>query len=297
MSLNIALVTNSSKRHKHFVVELNKKLNVKCVLIVSPKPKSKKSKIIKRFKRYGSIWFTLKVLSSIYKKWNKASYENLLRQSEKLFFGSSVREFELIKKHQIETVNNQKSIDLILNNQIDVICFLGGDIAKKDFIESAKITCLNIHSGLSPFYNGSSSASWTFSDFRPNFCGVTLMRMNERVDGGDIISHYLPEITSEDDASTLFCKGIKGGIELILDEIENINNGTPSVGIIQSRSFKYTRGMDWTIYHDLKLKHFHDSGKIKLYKRNKMKFNYNNISDKDFPFSKTLSFILNTTEI
>jgi hypothetical protein len=296
MSLNIALVTNSSPRHKHFVVELNKKLNVKCVLIVSPTNRSTKSKTIERIKKYGFIWFTLKVLSRFYKKWNKASYENLLKESEKVFFGSSIKEFDLVKTHQIETVNNQETIDLIVNNQIDVICFLGGDIAKKNFIESAKIACLNIHSGLSPFYNGSSSASWTFADFRPNFSGVTLMRMNERIDGGDIISHYLPEITPEDDASTLFCKGIVGGIELILDEIENINNGASFTGITQSRSFKYTRGMDWTIYHDLKLKFFHESGRIKLYNRKGMKFNYRDVVDNDFPFSKTLSFILNTEE-
>jgi len=294
MSLKIALVTNNSPRHKHFIVELNKMLNVKCIII--PSQKSTGRGIRHKIKQYGIIWVLLKIISTLYVKWSKSSYLNLLKRTENVFFNSSFKEFNEIdpaRIHRLETVNSKVAIDLIRNNQIDVICFLGGDIARKNFINSARIACLNIHSGLSPFYNGSNSAQWTFADFRPNFCGVTLMRMNERIDGGNIISHYLPEITSKDDVSTLFCKGINGGIQLILDEIKNINNGDVFSGIRQNRCFKYTRGMDWVIYHDLRLNLFHKSGRIKLYNRKEKIFTYADITDENFPFSKILDYILN----
>lgn len=77
-------------------------------------------------------------------------------------------------------MNSTNTIKLIKENNLDVICFLGGDITKKDFINSTKL-CLNYHSGLSPFYNGNKTNFHAVSDFRPNFAGGTLMKIKAKV--------------------------------------------------------------------------------------------------------------------
>ncbi len=226
MKLKIALVTNKLPHHKYFISELYKQLDVKCIII--PNGKSNLLRLKQHLETYGLFWVFLKILSKLYSKFSKYSLSSLMRIAEQQFFSSSIQDYDNINPdiiHNVETVNSEIAIDLARKNDIDIICFLGGDIGRADFINSAKVACLNIHSGVSPFYNGSGSAAWAVCDNRPNFSGVTLMHMNERIDGGKIISHYLPDITSADNASTLFMKGIKGGVRLIVHAIKNMENG------------------------------------------------------------------------
>jgi folate-dependent phosphoribosylglycinamide formyltransferase PurN len=290
--LNIAIVTNNQLHHNYFAVELNKTCNVKCIII----PTGEEFSIKEKINQFGFILVLLKIISKIYNKFNKNSMNHLYKKTNKLYFEESKIEFNKIdnsKIHYIKTVNSDFAIELIKKNEIDIICFLGGDISKNNFISSAKIACLNLHSGISPFYNGAGSSAWTVADNRPNFAGVTLMKMNERIDGGNIISHFLPSIDQNDDAATLFMKGVIGSVELVKNEIQNYENGIYFDGLTQNKSFKYTKGIEWNIYHDLRLKLFHLSGRMKIYKREEKFFYYNSNTNKQFYFNEILSYILN----
>ena len=101
--------------------------------------------------------------------------------------------------------------------------FLGGDIIKNEFINSFKY-CFNFHSGISPFFNGNKTNFNACANFRPNFVGGTLMRMSEKIDGGDILMHYLPEINYNDNPGSLFVKGIIGAVEMYTYLLSDINN-------------------------------------------------------------------------
>jgi len=239
----------------------------------------------------------LKIISKVYQKFSKKSLIHSFSEARNQYFKNAKKEFNEIdfnKIHYVQTVNSDTSIKIVTDNEIDVICFLGGDIAKNKFICAAKIACLNIHSGISPFYNGSGTTAWSVADYRPNFSGVTLMKMNERIDGGDIISHYLPDINKNDNSGTLFMKGIIGAVELVKNEIKNYENNIYFEGIKQTKSFKYTKGIDWNFYHDLRLSWFYKSGRMKHYERNEKYFYYHDKDTKNnqFPYSEILNYIL-----
>jgi len=294
MALNIAIVTNNELHHKYFISKLYESLNVKCILIPNG-TKIKTPSLKERIEKYGLSWLILKMMSKVYLKFSANSFLNLMKKSENIFFASIDKFYATIdasKIHHIDTVNSEIAINLMKKNEIDIICFLGGDIAKKEFINSSKLVCLNIHSGISPFYNGTGTTRWAVCDNRPNFVGTTLMYMNEKIDGGKIISHYLPDIEEKDDAATLFMKGIKGSVKLILLAIEEIEQGKMFEGISQHRSFRYVSGMDWTIFHDIKLNQFHKSGKMKLYEREEKIVLYSNELETDYTMSKTLQIVL-----
>ena len=294
MALNIAIVTNNQLHHKYFISKLYESLNVKCILIPRG-TKIKRLSFKERLEKYGLSWMLLKVMSKVYLKFNSNAFLYLMKKSENIFFSEIDKDYNQIntsKIHHIDTVNSQVAIDLIKENDIDIICFLGGDIAKKEFINSARLACLNIHSGISPYYNGTGTTRWAVCDNRPNFTGTTLMYMNEKIDGGKIISHYLPDIEATDNAATLFMKGIKGSVKLIILAINEINQGKVFEGIPQERSFRYVSGMDWTIFHDIKLNRFHKSGKMKSYERKEEIILYSNELNLDYTMSKTLKIIL-----
>lgn len=95
------------------------------------------------------------------------------------------------------------------------------------------------------------------------------MYMNERIDGGRILSHYLPEIKEDDKAADLFLKGIKGAAKAYKSFFQYVTeNDVQPEGVKQQRSVKFVRNVDWTIVNDIKLKTLDRTGIMKRYTRN-----------------------------
>ncbi len=297
--MKLAIVTNNDLHHKYFISELYKHFDVEIII----QPSGTKNESIyktlknKHFFMYGFIWFLLKLFSLAYNKISSKSMAQQLKKDEKTFFCHIENEFNAIPKDKIKsipTVNSTEGVELIKNNDIDVICFLGGDIAKKEFINAAKICSLNFHSGLSPFYNGNKTVFHAVKDYRPNFAGGTLMYITERIDGGGILAHYLPSIEESDTASTLFMKGIQGATELYKNFLYHIQSNELPRGVVQQRSFKYVRNIDWTIADDIKLRCFERDRKMKIYRRERKVIEYYNITDNDLTevYKRSLDVIL-----
>lgn len=278
--MKIALITNRDLHHKFWASQLYFNNDVKLIIHPVGIKKSISQKVKqKRLFHYGVFYFVLKTLSLCYNKFSgKGLFKSNIR-AEKDFFLRYKQQYDEIPKeviHEVETVNSKSVLKLIKDNEIDVICFLGGDIAKKEFINSVKI-CLNYHSGISPFYNGTKTNYQAVSDFRPNFTGGTLMRMNERIDGGEILMHYLCPIQDTDRAEDLFMKGIIGAVKVYQEFLEKYTS--EAKGIKQKRSFKYVRNIDWTIVNDIKLSKFYKDSRMKIYEREESIIDY---VDKDY---------------
>jgi len=294
--MRLAIVTNKQLHHKYFASELYDKFDVQ--LIIHPTG-IKKQGFFKRIKDkkifyYGVFWAILKLFSLVYNVLSGKSMAKRLKKLEKIFFLESLEKYNVIPQEKIievDTVNSEKAINIMQENNIDIICFLGGDIAKKDFIDSAKVCSLNYHSGISPFYNGNKTTFHAVKDFRPNFAGGTLMYITERIDGGGILSHFLPEITPKDNAATLFMKGIIGTVKLYEDFLNHIKDNEMPEGVVQQRSFKYVRNIDWTIVDDIKLSRFEKKGLMRIYKREEKIINYYNAKSDDLAEIYTKSLI------
>tara|TARA_Y100001954_G_C15828605_1_gene613627 strand:- start:10126 stop:11013 length:888 start_codon:yes stop_codon:yes gene_type:complete len=290
--MNIALVTNKDLHHKYWIRQLYKKNKSKIKLIIIPKGKKKTifEKISdKKIFYYGLFYLFLKLLSLFYNMFSFSVFSGSIRKAEKKYFINESKKFKEIPENLIryvETVNCDESIKLIKKHKIHSIFFLGGDIAKNDFIKSASV-CLNYHSGLSPFYNGNKTIFHSVSDFRPNFAGGTLMKMNERIDGGEILMHFLPEINNEDNAADLFMKGIIGSVKLFQHYIDNYDHEIK--GIKQKKSFRYLRNIDWNITNDLRLLSFYKKDRMKIYSRDSEIISYIN---KGYDLSKMYSIVL-----
>ena len=294
--MRILLVTNQSDHHKYWAHSLYSKYDV--VGICNPKSKPNRGILARDLKERGFLFLMLKLLSAIYHKLSGNSFTKRLSRLQSTYYSEQAKEFDSIPKeliYSVDDVNSRESIRKAEELAPDVICFLGGDIVKKKFLSVAKITTLNYHSGVSPFYNGSGTTHSAVADARPNFCGGTIMTMNERIDGGDILAHYLTPIEANDNSSSLFLKGIEGAVKLyslVLDQI--IQNSTSPAGFGQGRSVRYCTSSDWTIYQDLKLSQFERSGKMKRYARVERVFSYLNVQSdpQQPPYLETLAEIL-----
>jgi folate-dependent phosphoribosylglycinamide formyltransferase PurN len=301
--LNVVLITGTYPHHKYWAYNLFGQFHV--VGIFHPYSSSSKIKLIlqkiRNNSRYGFVWFVLRLVSILYQRLSKFSANNMGKKAEKAFFEEYEKKYlEIPEKiiHHIRSVNDEEVIDTIKKLNADIICVLGGEIVSKELINSAKIASLNFHSGLAPFYNGANTIYWAVSDFRPNFAGGTLMYISERIDGGPIIMHYLPSIEMKDTASSLFMKNIQGAVRLYTCTIKKFERGETPTGIVQQRSFRYLKGIDWTIFQDLRLKSFHHKGEIKKYIREERIIDYSDNKVKlSYTFEDILSIVLKKENI
>lgn len=250
--IRVVVVTGEMAHHKHLCAQLSKNHNVAGILHPQVSHKSLWSRFIRRCRSHGIVHTILNASTRLpvaVSGWDARVEE---RRVESAFCSDYIRDYEALDRSSIchrADVRSTAGLKLLHTLRADVVVCLGGPIYPKDFIESTPLM-LNFHSGLSPLYNGSSSANFAFANGHPNLCGGTLMRMSTVVDGGEILGHYLPEIVEGDTPETLFMKTVKGAALMygqILAHIEQ--NGTSFPSIPQPRPLFYYQGIDWTLYH------------------------------------------------
>lgn len=260
----VVLITNEESHHRFWVSGLEKSAHVVGVVWVRPGKETGRIKL--GIQQRGLIWLMLKLMDALYQKFSTKSFTSRLSTSRSQYFKNYEQYAPQAEQLISINVNNEQTISFIKKLNPEFICFLGGDIARKHFFEQMDCPVLNYHSGLSPLYNGSGTTFHAVANNRPNFCGGTLMLMNEKIDGGAVLGYYLPSIEASDTAADLFCKGIFGSVKLYSAYLNHLDP-IQLKGLEQERSALYYRSNDWTISRDLDLAEFEHAAKMARYIR------------------------------
>jgi methionyl-tRNA formyltransferase len=101
------------------------------------------------------------------------------------------------------------------------------------FLDIPKIGAINIHPSLLPKYRGPSPIQWAILN-GDSETGITIMKMNERMDAGDILHQVIVPVNKEDDMETLSLRLSKTAAEIlpyILSNVERngLNKSIPQV--------------------------------------------------------------------
>lgn len=274
--MKIILVTNTEPRHLFWINSLSNEWDVKGVVFVRPINRKIKPKYNNFLHR--CLWLFLHGFSYVFNKIVKNSIFYNFKEIEKNYFPYT---FAKTNKHLAEKnievfncndINSVKTIQWLNNLEPDIVCFLGGDIVKKIFFDSINALVLNYHSGLSPFFNGSATIYQAYINANPSMCGGTLMIMNEKIDGGNILAYHLPSICVSDTPNLIFLKNIRGAAEIYSLFLQYYNEKKTYSSIPQLTSMLYFKSNDWTIYHDLKY-----ISKLKIKQKN-LRDNFNIIA-------------------
>ncbi|MBE6552187.1 MAG: methionyl-tRNA formyltransferase [Ruminococcaceae bacterium] len=92
-------------------------------------------------------------------------------------------------------------------------------------IDYPKYGCINVHASLLPEYRGAAPINRVIMDGRSE-TGVTIMRMDNGLDTGDMISKVIVEILPGDNYSTLHDKVADAGAQLLVDTLPDIFGGS-----------------------------------------------------------------------
>ncbi len=128
--------------------------------------------------------------------------------------------FQPTKIREAEAVETVRA----MNPDLIVVAAFG-QIISKELLDLPKYGCINVHASLLPAYRGAAPIQHAILDGCDS-TGVSIMRMNEGLDTGDIISVREIPVSENETGGSLFDKLAVLGAELLLDTIPSIVDGS-----------------------------------------------------------------------
>ena len=96
-----------------------------------------------------------------------------------------------------------------------------GKILPSEVLAIPEIFCVNVHGSLLPKYRGAAPINWAILN-GDKTTGVTVIKLNEMMDAGEIISQRKMDIADDDTAVSLKANMARLGAELLLEAVHAI---------------------------------------------------------------------------
>lgn len=127
--------------------------------------------------------------------------------------------------YQVWDMTEKTFIEKLKSFGADFFVVVGfGKILTKAILNIPQFCCLNIHASLLPKYRGAAPIKWALINGEEK-TGVTIIRMNEGMDAGDIVLQKELKIEVDDTSQTLDEKLAVMGADLLIEAIELIKKG------------------------------------------------------------------------
>lgn len=98
-----------------------------------------------------------------------------------------------------------------------------GQILSREILEIPRTFCINAHASLLPKYRGAAPVNWAIINGEKT-SGVTIMRMSDKMDAGEIIAQKESGISAEDSVITLEGRLSALAAELLLESVDKIED-------------------------------------------------------------------------
>lgn len=132
-----------------------------------------------------------------------------------------------IPVYQPTTFRNAEAVETLRALQPELIVVAAyGKILPPDVLAIPPYGCINVHGSLLPKYRGAAPIQWAVLN-GDKVTGVTIQRMAEGVDTGDMLAKAETEIGPDETSGELFDRLMVLGAELLVDTIDKLNTLTP----------------------------------------------------------------------
>ncbi len=116
-----------------------------------------------------------------------------------------------------------EALDILKRTGADIHVIVAyGQIMPGPVIDLPPRRSLNVHFSLLPLYRGASPVAWAIRNGETK-TGVTIFRLNEKMDEGDILASANAEILPGDTAGSLETRLARLGADLLLETLEGID--------------------------------------------------------------------------
>jgi len=126
---------------------------------------------------------------------------------------------------QSNNVSDPASVAYLRGLNTDLFVVIAfGQILNKDVLSIPKLYSINLHGSLLPKYRGAAPTNWAVIN-GDRMSGITIIKMNERMDEGDIILKKDVAIDAEDTNITLSETLSDLGAKVLVETLDKIENG------------------------------------------------------------------------
>lgn len=176
----------------------------------------------------GTPEFSLPVLEGLNSKYNVVMVvcQPDKPSNRRVVQYSPVKDFAIKNNIKVfQPVNVKNEYHEILSEKPDLIVTCAyGQIIPKEILDYPKYGCINVHASLLPKLRGGAPIHRAIIEGHKE-TGITIMKMKEKMDAGDIISQVKTEILDDDTVGTLHDKLSVLARDLLLSTIPNIISG------------------------------------------------------------------------
>ena len=128
---------------------------------------------------------------------------------------------------QPTTLRNAEAVETLRAFEPELIVVAAyGKILPPDVLTIPPRGCINVHGSLLPQYRGAAPIQWAVLN-GDKISGVTIQRMAEGVDTGDILAKAQTKIGEDETSGELFDRLMMLGAELLIDTIDKLDTLTP----------------------------------------------------------------------
>ena len=159
-----------------------------------------------------------------------------------------------IPVYQPERVRRPECIEELKKYQADVCVVIAfGQILPKEILEMTPYGCINVHASLLPAYRGAAPIQWAVMN-GDEVSGVTIMKMDEGLDTGDMLTKVEVPLAADETGGSLFDKLAAAGAKLLVETLPKLEKGEvtpekqPEISTTEyARMIKKEDGkIDWT---------------------------------------------------
>ena len=128
--------------------------------------------------------------------------------------------------YQPQKVRDPEFIQVMKELNPDVIVVVAfGQIIPKEILHMPKYGCINVHASLLPAYRGAAPIQWAVINGDKE-SGVTIMRMDEGVDTGDMINKVIVPLNEKETGGSLFDRLSESGAKLLVETLPMLEDGS-----------------------------------------------------------------------
>ena len=211
--------------HPSFLEEIINQEKENIVGITILPNKSPKASFIQYLKRQYDFWGTKGFILLSFKiiLYKFLDFFSKIYKSKKFFSVASVAQRHNLPLYRAENVNYKKHLDYLKDKNIDLIVSACGQVFKKELLAIPKIGIINRHSSLLPKYGGLWPIFWALLHNEKSL-GVSVHRMTEKIDSGDIIYQKSFDVSDADTLESAYRKSFEISPLVVLKAIEKIKN-------------------------------------------------------------------------
>lgn len=130
-----------------------------------------------------------------------------------------------LEVYQPKRVRDPECVEYLKKLQPEVIVVAAfGQLIPKEILDLPRYGCLNIHASLLPKYRGAAPIQWAIIDGEKE-TGVTMMRMDEGLDTGDMLTKVVVPIAEDETGGSLFDKLSVAGARLMSETLQRLAGG------------------------------------------------------------------------